>query len=171
MSERSAADLDAFLAGVDYPVFVVTVEHEGQSDGCLVGFATQASIDPPRMLVCLSTANRTYELAREAETLAVHLLGAGQRGLAELFGGTTGDEIDKFSRCRWEPGPRGLPLLADSQGWMVGTILARVPLGDHVGFLLAPTEIRVQRGSAPGTSGERVLTYQQVNDVAPGHPA
>jgi flavin reductase (DIM6/NTAB) family NADH-FMN oxidoreductase RutF len=172
VSHPFAADLDTLLADVDYPMFVVTVEHAGELDGCLVGFATQASIDPPRMLVCLSTANRTYELARDSETLAVHLLDSGQRDLAELFGGTTGDEIDKFSRCRWERGPRELPLLADSRGWMIGTVLTQLPLGDHVGFLLAPTTIQVQRDSAAsGPTGERVLTYQQVKDMSPGHPA
>jgi hypothetical protein len=25
--------------------------------------------------------------------------------LAELFGGETGDEVDKFDRCEWRPGP------------------------------------------------------------------
>ncbi|MGO4690399.1 flavin reductase family protein [Glaciibacter sp. 2TAF33] len=167
MSGPSTADLDTWLEGVDYPVFVVTVHHGGRSDGCLVGFATQASINPPRLLVCLSTANRTYELARQAETLAVHLLDAGHRDLAELFGGTTGDQIDKFSRCRWEPGPQGLPLLSDSAGWMIGTVLTQVPLGDHVGFLLAPVQI----SNRPRTDTRRVLTYQQARTIAPGHPA
>lgn len=169
MSGLPTADIGTWLAGVDYPVFVVTVAHNGQRDGCLVGFTTQASIDPPRLLVCLSTANRTYKLARRAATLAVHLLDAGQRDLAELFGGTTGDEIDKFSRCRWEAGEQGLPLLSDSAGWMIGTVLARIPLGDHVGFLLTPSQFTLQPGH--GASGAGALTYQQVKDMTPGHPA
>jgi flavin reductase (DIM6/NTAB) family NADH-FMN oxidoreductase RutF len=167
MPEQPTPDLDQFLAGADYPMFVVTVEHEGERDGCLVGFVTQASIDPQRLLVCLSVANRTYELARQSGALAVHLLGSDRRDLATLFGSTTGDEIDKFSRCRWEAGPHGLPLLLECEGWMTGTVLEQIPLGDHVGFLLAPS--KVSRNDAPGA--EPLMTYQQVKDVPPGHPA
>jgi flavin reductase (DIM6/NTAB) family NADH-FMN oxidoreductase RutF len=166
MTDGDTDDLDAFLSGVDYPMFVVTVEHDGQRDGCLVGFVTQASIDPQRLLVCLSVANRTYELARDSGSLAVHLLCDDQHELATLFGSTTGDDIDKFSRCRWEPGPDGLPLLVECPAWMTGTILERIPLGDHVGFLIAPSKIR-RRSPEAGP----VMTYQQVKDMPPGHPA
>ncbi|MGH3330053.1 MAG: flavin reductase, partial [Nocardioidaceae bacterium] len=66
---------DDFVEGLDYPMFVVTTANDGHRAGCLVGFTTQASIDPPRMLVCLSVKNRTYRVAQEAEYLAVHVLG------------------------------------------------------------------------------------------------
>ena len=49
--DRGTAQFDAFVGGLDYPVFVVTAAHGEERSGCLVGFATQASIDPPRMLV------------------------------------------------------------------------------------------------------------------------
>src|SRR5690348_6276936 len=104
---------DAFVDGLDYPMFVVTTAHGGERAGCLVGFTTQASIDPPRMLVCLSVANHTYQVARQAELLAVHVLDKNDHDLAELFGGRTGDEVDKFAKCRWTPGPDGVPLLED----------------------------------------------------------
>ena len=44
----------------------------GERDGCVVGFTTQCSIDPPLFLVCLSDKNRTWRIAQEAESLAVH---------------------------------------------------------------------------------------------------
>ena len=33
---------------LDYPMFVVTAHAEGVAAGCLVGFASQTSIHPPR---------------------------------------------------------------------------------------------------------------------------
>jgi len=158
------ADLDRFLAGLDYPMFVVTAAHGGEKSGCLVGFTTQVSLDPQRLLVCLSVANHTYRVAQRASVLAVHLLRPDQHELAALFGSESGDEIDKFARCRWQPGPEDTPLLTDCAVRMVATILDRIPLGDHVGFLLAPIDIeRPEAGP--------VLTYQQVQDLRPGHPA
>ena len=36
---------------LDYPMFVVTTRAGDESAGCLVGFASQVSIRPPRFLV------------------------------------------------------------------------------------------------------------------------
>ena len=35
----------------------------------------------------------------------VHFVPEEAEDLAELFGGETGDEVDKFERCAWRPGP------------------------------------------------------------------
>ena len=153
---------DAFVDGLDYPMFVVTTAGGRDRAGCLVGFTTQASIDPPRMLVCLSVANRTYRVARKAELLAVHGLDPVQQELAELFGGATGDDVDKFARCRWTSGPQGVPLLDDCPRRFVGRIVDTHELGDHVGFLLEPVEVEAS-GDAD------TLTLQDVADVEPGH--
>lgn len=158
------ADLDQFVAGLDYPMFVVTTEHDGQRAGCLVGFATQVSIDPQRMLVCLSRQNHTCRIALNAEHLAVHVLDEEQRELAALFGTTTGDETDKFSQCRWQTGPGQVPILTDAEAWMVGRVLDRVPLADHIGFVLEPVRVERRRNVAS-------LTFSQVKDLSPGHPA
>ena len=84
----------------------------GSPDGCLVGFATQASIERPRLLVCLSVVNATYRRAVEAGILAVHLVPGDRLDLARLFGEQTADEgVDKLARCAWTPGPDGVPLL------------------------------------------------------------
>jgi flavin reductase (DIM6/NTAB) family NADH-FMN oxidoreductase RutF len=157
--------LDPFVAGLDYPMFVVTVAgDDGARAGCLIGFATQCSIDPPRLLVCLSKENHTYRVARTASTLAVHRLRPAQHDLAELFGSATGDDVDKFARCAWRPGPGGVPLLTDCPGHVVGDVLGTTDLGDHVGFLLAPLE-------AAGTGGGPALAFSDVRHLRPGHEA
>jgi flavin reductase (DIM6/NTAB) family NADH-FMN oxidoreductase RutF len=157
-------EFDTFTRGLDYPMFVVTTAHDGERAGCLVGFTTQASIGPPRMLVCLSTANHTFTVARKAEQLAVHVLDPDEKALAELFGGETGDEVDKFSRCRWSEGPDGVPLLEDCPKRLLCRVLERHEYGDHVGFLLEP--LRVD-GVEPTPS----IGYTDVEDVEAGHPA
>ena len=165
--ELGALDPDGFapfLEGLDYPVYVVTTTDGTERSGCLVGFGTQVSIDPPRMLVCLSVRNHTFRVAQGAELLAVHILGPDQRSLSELFGEETGDEIDKFSRCSWHPGPGGVPLLAGVLRLFVGRVLARVPLGDHTGFLLDPVLVE-----AP--SPRAGLTLEDVKDLEAGHDA
>lgn len=159
----STEEFDAFVAGLDYPLFVVTAFDGRERSGCLVGFATQTSIDPPRLLVCLSAANHTLRVAEASALLAVHVLDERDHPLAELFGGETGDEVDKFERCRWRPGPGGVPLLEACPRYVVGRVLERIPLGDHVGHLLEPLDVA-------GGDAEP-LTLADVDDVEPGHPA
>jgi flavin reductase (DIM6/NTAB) family NADH-FMN oxidoreductase RutF len=157
-------EFDAFVAGLDYPMFVVTTAHDGERAGCLVGFTTQASLDPPRMLVCLSVANHTYRVARDAELLAVHVLDRSEHDLAELFGGRTGDQVDKFEHCRWRAGPSGVPLLEDCPRRLVGRVLARQEYGDHVGHLLEPLSVE-------GAARTSALGFEQVADIDAGHHA
>ena len=160
----TTAEFDAFTGGLDYPMLVVTAYDGSERSGCLVGFTTQTSIDPPRFLVCLSEKNHTHRVARGAELLAVHVLEDDQRDLAELFGGETGDRTDKFSACAWSEGPGGVPLLDDCPAYVVGRILERRPLGDHTGFLLEPVSVE-------GADRAEPLTLDDVEDLEPGHPA
>jgi flavin reductase (DIM6/NTAB) family NADH-FMN oxidoreductase RutF len=165
----TAAAFHALTARIDYPMFIVTVAAEGERAGCLVGFTTQCSIDPPRYLVCLSRQNRTFRVAAAAGILAVHLLGAGQRSLAELFGTETGDETDKFLRCDWQPGPAGVPILDGVPAWFVGRVIDRFELGDHFGVVLEVVEASADGVEPDGAAAP--LTFQHVRDLEPGHPA
>lgn len=153
------------MAAADPPVVVVTATSNGERSGCLVGFHTQCSIEPPRYAVMLSKANHTYEVAEGASELAVNLLGAGQIDLARLFGEETADDgVDKFQQCSWEPGTSGVPLLHGSLAWIVGEVIDRHDLGDHVLHLLRP--ISVTRHSV----GDPALRFGDVSALDPGHP-
>jgi flavin reductase (DIM6/NTAB) family NADH-FMN oxidoreductase RutF len=110
-------------------MLIVTAAAAGRRDGCLVGFATQTSIDPSRFLGCLSRRNLTCEVALEAGTLGVHFLGSGDLDLAELFGGQTGHRVDKLARCDLREGPDGVPVLTRPPAWFAGPVLERLDLG------------------------------------------
>ncbi|MCX4545323.1 flavin reductase family protein [Streptomyces sp. NBC_01565] len=159
-------ELDAFAEVLDGPLYVVTVAAGGERSGCLVGFASQCSIRPPRFTVWLSRLNHTFGVAAGATHLAVHVLDHGQLALAELFGGETGDQVDKFARVDWRPSADGSPLLAGARAWFVGRIETRVDGGDHVGFVLEPTEV-----SPPVPSAHALLRLSDATQIAPGHPA
>jgi len=150
---------------LDYPMFVVTTRAGDERSGCLVGFASQVSIDPARFLIGLSKNNHTYRVATEAERLVVHLLDRGQRNMAELFGGTTGDDVDKFSRCEWHDGPGAVPVLDRAAGWFSGPVIGSYPVGDHVGFLIEVDAADVRDQEAT------LLTLSAVKDLDPGHEA
>jgi flavin reductase (DIM6/NTAB) family NADH-FMN oxidoreductase RutF len=146
-------------------MLIVTARAGDEPVGCLVGFATQCSIEPARFLVCLSDKNHTYRAAEDADALAVHVIPEDRADLARLFGGETQDETDKFSRCRWEAGPEGLPILEDCPRWFAGRVVDVHRLGDHVGFVLDPFA-----ASADGEPAS-FLSFQQAKAIDPGHEA
>ena len=98
---------DQLMRQLDPAMLIVTAASGDQVGGCLVGFATQASISPPLFALMLSERNRTFRIAWEAPCLGVHLVNAEQSSLAELFGGETGDSFDKLGKLNGRPGPRG----------------------------------------------------------------
>jgi flavin reductase (DIM6/NTAB) family NADH-FMN oxidoreductase RutF len=149
---------------LDYSMLIVTAAGGGETSGCLVGFATQCSIHPPRFLVCISDKNHTLRVAERSEALLVHFVQDGADELVELFGSQTGDEVDKFARARWHAGPRGLPVLDDCPRWFAGLILEQVDLGDHRGFVLEPFAAERRGGAEP-------FPFHRAKRIEPGHPA
>jgi flavin reductase (DIM6/NTAB) family NADH-FMN oxidoreductase RutF len=170
MTAMSAEEAFQGIAGdLDYPMLIVTTAAGGERAGCLVGFAAQCSIDPPLLMVWLSNKNHTTRVAREASSLLVHFLALDDRPLAVLFGSQSGDEVDKFARCRWEPGPDDLPLLSDCARWVAGRIRERVETGDHVGHLLELFDGAAGNGAGDAWPGQ--LGFQSVKGLDPGHDA
>jgi flavin reductase (DIM6/NTAB) family NADH-FMN oxidoreductase RutF len=159
------AGMDVFLDRLDPDMCVVTAAAGGEEAGCLVGFASQCSLEPVRFVVWLSEVNRTFRVARSAEYLAVHLLAREQHGLAEVFGGQTGDDVDKFQQVRRRHGHGGAVVLEDAEAWFVGRVVERVTGGDHVGFVLDPVE-----WGGRETSGGPLLRLGDALGIEAGHP-
>jgi len=162
--EHTAEAFQGAVADLDYPMMIVTAATEDERGGCLVGFGAQCSISPPRFMVWLSKHNHTYQVAQRADVLAVHFPSTDDRELAELFGTTTGDDVDKFAVCRWRTGPGGAPVLEGVRRWFAGTVTERLDSGDHVAFMLDP--VAGESGDWPGQLG-----FQALQHLNPGHSA
>jgi len=159
------AAYDELVARLDYPMAIVTTTAGDERAGCLVGFWTQCSIDPPRHLVCISDKNHTHRvLDRGADAMVVHVVPADGGALAELFGGETGDDADKFARCEWAPGPEALPVLEACPSWFAARIVDHFPLGDHVGYVVEPFEVRADYDGEP-------YRLSRAKNIEPGHEA
>ncbi|MEW1923083.1 flavin reductase family protein [Streptomyces sp. NPDC088360] len=158
--------VEGFTDRLDYPMYVVTTAAaDGVPSGCLVGFASQCSLNPPRFVVWLSQMNHTYQVANRASFLGVHLLRRDQHQLARLFGGECGDRVDKFARVQWQPSKDGVPILTEACAWWVGRVERKADWGDHMGFHLTPVE-----SGADSTPHAPLLRLSDVTDLTPGHP-
>jgi flavin reductase (DIM6/NTAB) family NADH-FMN oxidoreductase RutF len=160
-SKDAEAGFARLVTALDYPLYVVTAAVESELTGCLIGFATQCSIHPPRFLACISKTNHTFQIAAQSAVLAVHIVDEKNKGIAELFGGQTGDAVNKFKGVNWHI-VDGVPVLDACARWFTASVIERIDLGDHVGHVLEP--LCVQAG--PDSSQ---LTSQQARDIEAGH--
>jgi flavin reductase (DIM6/NTAB) family NADH-FMN oxidoreductase RutF len=156
---------DELVSASDPSMVIVTTVADGHRSGCLVGFHTQCSIDPHRYAVWLSELNHTCRVGAAAEHFAVHWVPADRHDLAALFGGTTGDEVDKFARCDWTEGLGGVPLLDACPDRFIGRRVAWLDVdADHRCAILEP--VAVERS---GTTSEP-LRLGDTSDIDAGHP-
>ncbi|MEO7555034.1 MAG: flavin reductase [Acidimicrobiales bacterium] len=157
--------LATLTTSLDSPMAIVTATDGNERAGCLIGFHSQASIEPLRYALWLSKANHTYRVALLTEHLGVHLLTEHDHELAELFGTLSGDDVDKLARCEVEQGPEGVLLLAACPNRMV---VRRTTLvdegGDHVCLATEPI-------AAWSTGPFTPLRLSDVADLQPGHEA
>ncbi len=164
MDDSDTSVFDQLMSSVDHPMFVVTANDGVERSGCLVGFATQVSIRPPRFLILISKENHTYGVAMHAPAVVVHVLRAGDRELAERFGALSGDTVDKFEGVAVVEGPARAPVLVGLD-WFAGRRLRSFDMGDHVGMLLAPHDGSAARAAEP------CFGMQAAEAIEPGHPA
>jgi flavin reductase (DIM6/NTAB) family NADH-FMN oxidoreductase RutF len=157
-------EVSDFFSLFDGPALVVTAQSDAGRSGCLVAFATQCSIYPPRLLVCLSVVNLTTTVASRARALGVHVLRRDQPHLASLFGEETGDETDKLAEVVWREGLAGAPIIEECSAWLEGIVLDRFPLGDHVGYLLEVVDVR-------SDLHHKTMRKSDVTAMHAGHPA
>lgn len=160
--------MDAFAqltSSADPAMVIVTAALGDERAGCLVGFHAQSSIEPERYAVWLSKANHTYRVAQHSTHLAVHFLDADQYDLAEHFGTTTGDRVDKFADVGYELGVDGVPLLTDCPNRFVARRTAMLDEGgDHVCVVTEPVAVDAKGPFTP-------LRLGAVADLDAGHGA
>ncbi len=166
LEAMSVTGIDAFVDFVDYPLYVVTVgTPDTELSGCLAGFVTQCSIDPPNFLVCVSRENHTLQVARRSSFMGIHLLGCDQVNVARLFAEQTGDRVDKFASVAWRMGPFGAPILAEVAVAMEAKVLGHGSVGDHDAFLVQGL------GAIAGKRESALLTSRNSPRLHAGHPA
>jgi flavin reductase (DIM6/NTAB) family NADH-FMN oxidoreductase RutF len=130
--ERFRQALGNFLTGV---TVVTTSGPDGEPIGMTANAFTSVSLDPPLVLVCVARSASTFAAMEQARTYAVHVLHDGQDAISMRFACSAADGIEKFSEIEWYRADSGLPLLDDALARLECTIVDRVEMGDHVGYV------------------------------------
>ncbi|TMH02692.1 MAG: flavin reductase family protein [Betaproteobacteria bacterium] len=121
--------LGAFTTGV---TIVTTCDAAGRDVGLTVNSFNSVSLEPPLVLWSLARSSASLAAFVEAEYFAVHILGARQEALSNLFARRG---ADKFAGIELERGQGGVPLLDGCAARFECRTAYRHEGGDHEIFV------------------------------------
>ena len=110
MADPGTEPFEKLVALLNYPMYVVTTHANDVSAGCLVGFASQTSIHPPRFLVGLSRRNHTFRVSADATHLAVPVFDHEQPLAITFTNGNGSARLDGHAADRADPSRRTVPV-------------------------------------------------------------
>jgi flavin reductase (DIM6/NTAB) family NADH-FMN oxidoreductase RutF len=106
---------------------------------------SSVSADPALLMFSLSAHSSSTPTIRRADTVVVHLLGAGQLELAKL-GATSG--IDRFANTDlWSTLPSGEIYFPGARAWIRGRVLTSMDAGGSAIVLVEAIEASSQEGA------------------------
>jgi flavin reductase (DIM6/NTAB) family NADH-FMN oxidoreductase RutF len=155
------AAMQTILAQFPYGLYAVTVAHDGEEHGMTANWITQASFDPPMLVVAIENTSKKIGLIRDARHFAVSLLTTGQRELAGKLGRSSDQAPQKLKGVKTKPAPAAhTPVLSEAVGWVECRAVASLPAGDHTLVLGEILEAGVENGDAtPLTLQEAGFKY------------
>jgi len=128
-------------------VTLVTSAHEGVFAGLTATAVTSLSADPPRLLACVNRAGITYETISRGRCIAINVLGAQDKRLAERFAGMDGEiETDRFLEGVWETSITGAPMYTGALASFDCEIESILDAGSHAIVIGSIQEIRLGAG-------------------------
>ena len=154
--------LGSFATGV---TIVTTLDQGGRDIGLTANSFNSVSLDPPMVLWSLSKTSLSLPAFKQAQFFAVHVLGADQEPLSNLFA-TRG--ADKFAGIDVERGHGGIPLLPQCAARFECRTAFAYEGGDHeiiVGEVLAFNDFK--RAPLVFQGGNYALAFKKPGGRSP----
>lgn len=120
------AVLGRFASGV---TVVTTVDATGRDYGVTVTAFCSVSLDPPLILVNISTVASVFAAMRASTHIVVNILAADQEALSRRF---AEPQSDRFEGIGYSRAPTGCVVLDDVLAWLECRVTERHEAGDHV---------------------------------------
>ncbi|BCW35841.1 flavin oxidoreductase [Arthrobacter sp. StoSoilA2] len=153
----SADDFKAAFRNHPAGVSVITTQSVNGPVGLTASSVFSVSANPPLLVFSLSTLSSSTPAIRDAETIVVHLMGAGQLELAQTFA-TSG--IDRFAdTSTWSRLVTGEPILHSANAWLRGRIVNRMEAGDSTVVTARVLQVSVPDQIEHDAESTRPLVY------------
>lgn len=116
-------------------VTVVTSMDGGQRVGITASSLTSVSLEPPRILICVSKRLYTHELLQRSRVFAVNILAEDQLEWGMRFAGMLPELEDRFAGIDCRTAVTGSPILPGVLAWLDCRLVHAYDGGDHTIFV------------------------------------
>lgn len=138
-SEPLRSAMRAWTTGVA----IVTAQHDGRRHGMTVSSFTSISMDPPLIVISLSTGSKTHELVRRAGAFGVTILAASQQAISERFAGRQASDADRLGGLQTETLVTGAPFIQGGLAFLDCRVTQTIDAGMNTLFI---AEVVATRG-------------------------
>ncbi len=120
------------LRMIPYGLYVLTAEsHEGEVGAATVNWVTQASFEPPLVVVGVKADSNVHAIIKQSKAFALNVLGKGQQAQAFAFFKPAKRDGDTVSGEPFRKGTLGTPLLQSTPAYVECKLVECVERGDH----------------------------------------
>ena len=147
------SDRKRVLRSFTYGLYWVTAEHGGERGIFTANWVSQASFDPPLLMLSVEKSSSTLALIRESGRFVIGPFRADQRELAGDLGrpkSRAGDKFAAYELSVHELDSGGVAL-ADSLGALACAVQSETDAGDSVVFVAEVVEARALDDGEPLT--------------------
>jgi flavin reductase (DIM6/NTAB) family NADH-FMN oxidoreductase RutF len=148
-SEEGAQQLRSAMRAWTTGVAIVTAAHGGRQHGMTVSSFTSISLDPPLIVISLSTGSHTHDLVRAAGAFGVTILAAGQLLLSERFAGKRAGDGDRMSGIQTETLLTGAPFIVGGLAFLDCKVTQTIPAGMNTLFIAQVVAVRGDDHDSP----------------------
>lgn len=134
---------------ITYGLYILTARHQDEIAAGTINWLSQASFQPPLVMLGVKKDSKLHELIEKSRMLAVNILEAGQKEIAAAFFKPSQVEGDKINGYKFEEGPNTkAPLLTDLPAWFEAKVVEAVKKGDHTVFVAEVIEVGLRKPEA-----------------------
>lgn len=147
------------LRMITYGLYVLGVESQGEMAAASVTWVSQASFEPPLVMLGVKRDARPFALLKESRRFALSFLETGQAVIARTFFKTQSPEGGTLGGLRFSVEKTGAPILADALAFIEGDVVSIDETGDHAVVVAQVVGAGARREGSPLTLREVGLSY------------
>jgi flavin reductase (DIM6/NTAB) family NADH-FMN oxidoreductase RutF len=145
------AEKKAALRMFTYGLYAVTTGDDARWNAFTANWLSQASFEPPLVMVSVENASVSLPIIRGAGRFAINVYSHDQRDLSGVLGKSLAKHPDKLDGLPHGTGESGCPVLLDAAAWVECQVENEMPAGDSTIILGRVVGARVLRQDEPLT--------------------
>lgn len=122
---------------LNYGLYIISTEHEGERAGCVVNTLQQVTADPIQVSVAVNKENRTADVIKQAGHFTASVLDeTATMDLIGTFGFHSSTDTDKFADTQFATDANGLPYVTEHAcARLSARVVNTVDVGTHYLFI------------------------------------